>query len=135
MLFSLFFTILEAFYKILIEADALTDILYADMLVCAVNGSKLLFVKINERKSENRIGNVGKPSCICSRSKQEGRYDNVGEIIMQKSCHPLKAIAIEIGGTAIVTFYKLDFNAVFLADFLDFFNIKRKKKRAENQPF
>ena len=70
----LVFVSLNRLYNVLIEDDALADGLDAYVLVCAVDGGKLLFGKIYGRETQYAVGDVGKTPCICACGEQE-RHD------------------------------------------------------------
>ena len=113
---------LFSFDYVLVEHNALTDILDTDMLVCTVNGGELSFAQVNGCESENIIRYVGKTSGIGACGEQEWNYGDVGEVLVKEIFNHLKRLTVKIGGTAVVTLDFLNNYTVFLAYFLDFIN-------------
>ena len=63
----------------LIEVHRQMELLHADILVFPVDRGVLLLVNINGCKADDRVGKIGKPSCVRARREDEGHRRGIGE--------------------------------------------------------
>ena len=110
---------LDLFDKVLIKQDALTNVLNGNILVLSMDGGELLLIEVDGCETKDAVCNIRKAPCIGAGGQKEGRYNHIGEILVENLFQHLEGTLREGTGTAVVAQDLLNFYAVFVCDLPD----------------